>query len=148
MTTPTFRIAEFWSSGPKLTKVQMATDSEADMRLWELRADFIRWLTPPIVEQEVAGWLDVDDGTFISVDEYSTYRILRSVPSSFVPLYRTSKDMAATALLRECLARIELDWKLIDADRGPAKGGLEGQVADGEEPLIARLREYLEGDGQ
>lgn len=51
--------------------------------------------------------------------------------------------MTDRELLVLCLERILSDWRKIDGEWGPSDGGLEGEIARGEETLIPLLRTAL-----
>lgn len=46
-------------------------------------------------------------------------------------------------LLRRVLDKMVSDWEMIDAERGPTNGGLDGSIARGHDEEIRELRELL-----
>jgi len=48
--------------------------------------------------------------------------------------------------LKQILEEMESNWHCIDSEWGPAKGGLEQEIADGHEPVIKELRKIISGE--
>ena len=63
-------------------------------------------------------------------------------------LHLTKKETREVTVefLKQILEEMESNWHCIDSEWGPAKGGLEQEIADGHEPVIKELRKIISGE--